>query len=35
MQIKHVVLCDESDDVEKFNKAMEEQGMNPVKNTFH
>ena len=26
----HVVLCDESDDVEKFNKAMEEQGMNPL-----
>ncbi len=23
----HVVLCDESDDVDKFNKAMEEQGL--------
>ena len=30
MQINRVVLCDESDDVEKFNKAMEEQGMNPL-----
>ena len=26
----HVVLCDESDDVDKFNSAMEEQGMNPL-----
>jgi len=26
----HVVLCDESDDVNNFNKAMEEQGMNPL-----
>ena len=23
----HVVLCDESDDVDKFNEAMEEQGL--------
>ena len=23
----HVVLCDESDDIDKFNKAMEEQGL--------
>ena len=26
----HVVLCDESDEVDRFNKAMEEQGMNPL-----
>ena len=26
----HVVLCDESDDVDKFNSAMEAQGMNPL-----
>jgi len=26
----HVVLCDESDDIEKFNTAMEEQGMSPL-----
>ena len=26
----HVVLCDPSDDVDKFNAAMEEQGMNPL-----
>ena len=26
----HVVLCDTSDDVDKFNTAMEEQGMNPL-----
>ena len=26
----HVVLCDSSDDVDKFNTAMEEQGMNPL-----
>jgi DNA polymerase III alpha subunit len=26
----HVVLCDPSDDIEKFNTAMEEQGMNPL-----
>ena len=26
----HVVLCDASDDVDKFNSAMEEQGMNPL-----
>ena len=26
----HVVLCDPSDDVDKFNNAMEEQGMNPL-----
>jgi DNA polymerase III alpha subunit len=26
----HVVLCDESDDVDKFNAAMEEQGMDPL-----
>ena len=26
----HVVLCDESDDVEKFNEAMEEQGLNKL-----
>jgi len=26
----HVVLCDESDDVDKFNTAMEEQGMSPL-----
>ena len=26
----HVVLCDESDDVNNFNKAMEEQGMSPL-----
>lgn len=26
----HVVLCDQSDDVDKFNKAMEEQGMDPL-----
>jgi len=26
----HVVLCDPSDDVDKFNSAMEEQGMNPL-----
>ena len=26
----HVVLCDESDDVDKFNKAMEEQGLSPL-----
>lgn len=26
----HVVLCDESDDVDRFNKAMEEQGMDPL-----
>jgi len=26
----HVVLCDQSDDVDKFNSAMEEQGMDPL-----
>ena len=26
----HVVLCDPSDDIDKFNTAMEEQGMNPL-----
>ena len=26
----HVVLCDPSDDIDKFNKVMEEQGMNPL-----
>jgi len=26
----HVVLCDESDDIDKFNSAMEEQGMDPL-----
>ncbi len=26
----HVVLCDESDDIDKFNKVMEEQGMKPL-----
>lgn len=26
----HVVLCDSSDDVDKFNTAMEEQGMTPL-----
>jgi len=26
----HVVLCDESDDVDKFNKAMEEQGLDKL-----
>ena len=26
----HVVLCDTSDDIDKFNKAMEEQGMNSL-----
>ena len=26
----HVVLCDPTDDVDKFNSAMEEQGMNPL-----
>ena len=26
----HVVLCDPSDDVNKFNSAMEAQGMNPL-----
>jgi DNA polymerase III alpha subunit len=26
----HVVLCDEDDDVDKFNNAMEEQGMSPL-----
>ena len=26
----HVVLCDASDDIDKFNSAMEEQGMNPL-----
>ena len=26
----HVVLCDSSDDVDKFNTAMEEQGMDPL-----
>ena len=26
----HVVLCDESDDVDKFNKAMEEQGLSKL-----
>ena len=26
----HVVLCDENDDVDKFNAAMEEQGMSPL-----
>ena len=26
----HVVLCDSSDDVDKFNTAMEEQGMSPL-----
>jgi len=26
----HVVLCDKSDDVDKFNSAMEAQGMNPL-----
>ena len=26
----HVVLCSESDEIDKFNSAMEEQGMNPL-----
>jgi len=26
----HVVLCDKSDDVDNFNKAMEEQGLDPL-----
>ena len=26
----HVVLCDPTDDVDKFNSAMEEQGMSPL-----
>lgn len=26
----HVVLCDPSDDIDKFNTAMEEQGMSPL-----
>ena len=26
----HVVLCDQNDDVDKFNTAMEAQGMNPL-----
>ena len=26
----HIVLCDSSDDVDKFNTAMEEQGMSPL-----
>ena len=26
----HVVLCDASDDVEQFNEAMEEQGLNKL-----
>ena len=26
----HVVLCDANDDVDKFNEAMEEQGMSPL-----
>ena len=26
----HVVLCEESDDIDKFNTAMEEQGMSPL-----
>ena len=26
----HVVLCDANDDIDKFNTAMEEQGMNPL-----
>jgi len=26
----HVVLCDQNDDIDKFNSAMEEQGMNPL-----
>ena len=26
----HVVLCDPSDDVDKFNSAMEEQGLSPL-----
>jgi DNA polymerase III alpha subunit len=26
----HVVLCEESDDIDKFNAAMEEQGMSPL-----
>jgi len=26
----HVVLCEESDDIDKFNSAMEEQGMDPL-----
>jgi DNA polymerase III alpha subunit len=26
----HVVLCDSSDDVDRFNAAMEEQGMSPL-----
>jgi len=26
----HVVLCDANDDVDKFNSAMEEQGMSPL-----
>ena len=26
----HVVLCDESDDIDKFNVAMEEQGLNKL-----
>lgn len=26
----HVVLCEPSDDIEKFNKAMEDQGMDPL-----
>ena len=26
----HVVLCDESDDIDKFNSAMKEQGLSPL-----
>ena len=26
----HIVLCDSSDDIDKFNTAMEEQGMSPL-----
>jgi hypothetical protein len=26
----HVVLCDKDDDIDKFNEAMEAQGMNPL-----
>ena len=26
----HVVLCDPSDDIDKFNSAMEQQGLDPL-----
>ena len=31
----HVVLCDESDDVDLFNPAMTEQGLPELQNIFH